>query len=72
MSKHPNLAPLKPLFDQGTEFQLTDAQYEKKTGVMLPKEKSYLKNKSALAKMCKENGYELFVQEKTVYFRKVK
>ena len=50
MGKKPNLNNLKDLFAQGKEFTLTDAQYEKKTGAMLPKDINYLRNRSALAK----------------------
>lgn len=72
MSKNPNLTKLEPLFAKGKPFSLTDAQYEAKTGVMLPKYKNYLLNNSALARLCREKGYEMKVQEKTVYFERKK
>lgn len=50
MSKKPDWKSLKNLFETGKDFELTDAQYEKKTGRPLPKDKNYIKNKSALAK----------------------
>lgn len=70
MSKNPDLTKLKDLFAKGKSFSLTDAQYEAKTGVMLPKKKWYLLNRSALAKECIKNGFKMRVQEKTVYFVK--
>lgn len=70
MSKKPNLIKLESLFSKGKPFSLTDAQYEAKTGAMLPKRKWYLLNQSALANECKKNGFKMRVQEKTVYFEK--
>lgn len=70
MPKNPDLTKLEVLFSKGKPFSLTDAQYEAKTGVMLPKKKWYLLNRSALAKECKKNGFKMKVQEKTVYFEK--
>ncbi len=70
MAKHPNLDELNDLFDKGKDFRLTDKQYETKTGTMLPKDKYYLVNKSALARKAKEQGYVLNVMEKTVVFTK--
>lgn len=70
MGKKPNLKNLEDLFSKGQNFELTDAQYEKKTGVALPKGKSYLLNRSALSRMAKENGFKIEVIEKKVVFRK--
>lgn len=57
MGKHPNLNELDYLFDKGTDFQLTDRIYEEKTGAPLPKDKSYIKNSSALANWALEKGF---------------
>ena len=70
MGKHPNFDKLNSKFNASKNFSLTDAQYEAKTGIPLPKDKRYLINKSALAKESKKYGYRLEVQEKTVYFIK--
>ena len=70
MGKRPNLSGLEKLFRGGSDFRLTDAQYEKETGIALPKGKSYLKTRSALAKMAEAHGYKLEVIEKTVIFTK--
>ena len=76
MGKHPDLSKLDDLFEQGTDFQLTGALYEERTGAVLPKNKSYIKNGSALARKALKYGFEISeVQEKavivkTVYFKK--
>ena len=72
MGKRPKLEALDVLFDSGRNFELTDEQYEKRTGVMLPKRTYYLVNSSALARRAKEKGYNLEVVEKSVIFTKIK
>lgn len=57
MSKHPNLSELDYLFETGTDFRLSDRLYQERTGAALPKEKSYIKHSSALAKWANEKGY---------------
>lgn len=76
MSKRPKLDELEYLFDMGTDFQITSKEYEDKTGIALPKNKSYLINNSALAHMAKERGYiitdiiEESVPRRTVSFKR--
>lgn len=70
MSKKPNLKSLESLFLEGKNFELTDTQYEKKTGAALPKDKSYIIKKSALAKEAGKHGYFLDVIEKKVLIKK--
>ena len=76
MSKRPKLDELDYLFDTGADFQITSKEYEDKTGIPLPKNKSYLINKSALAQMAKERGYiitdiiEESVPRRTVSFKR--
>lgn len=76
MSKHPKLEELDYLFDEGSDFQITSEEYENKAGVPLPKNKGYLKNKSALAQLAKERGYiitdivEETVPQRTVLFKR--
>lgn len=72
MGKRPNLSSIETLFDKGKDFKLTDAQYEKKAGCALPKNKYYLKNKSALSRMAESKGFKVEVIEKTVKFTKEK
>ena len=70
MSKKPKIANLKMLFEKGKDFTLTDSQYESKTGAPLPKNKSYLKNRSALAIEAQKSGYSIEVIEKTGILKK--
>lgn len=72
MGKHPKLESLDKLFKTKESFSLTDAQYEKLTGIPFPKYVRYLLEKSALSKKCREFGFEMMVQEKTVHFRRIK
>ncbi len=66
----PKLDEIEKLLQKGKAFSLTDAQYEKKTGLRLPKASSYLKNKSALAKLCQKYGFIILIQEKQVTIMK--
>ena len=62
----PNFEKLIPLFQSNENFSLTETQYKKSTGVSLPKDYRYLKNRSALAKIAKKHGYVIEIQEKTI------
>lgn len=53
MGKHPKLDALEKFFNSNKNFSLTDAQYEARTGIPLPKSIRYLINNSALAKKSK-------------------
>lgn len=67
MGKRPNLDELEYLFENRADVRLTDKLYKEKTGVSLPKEKSYLKNKSAFSQWLKAKGYEIVdIQEKPI------
>lgn len=66
----PNLSEIEIKLKEGKSFTLTDAQYTKKAGIPLPKEKNYLLKRSALAKLCKKLGYTIKLQEKQVTFIK--
>lgn len=76
MSKHPKLEELDYLFDEGSDFQITSEEYENKAGVPRPKNKGYLRNKSALAQLAKERGYiitdivEETAPQRTVLFKR--
>lgn len=76
MGKHPKLDELDYLFEQGKDFRLSAKDYEEKTGVPLPKGKSYLKNGSAFAAWAKERGFVIVdidekpVIERTVFLKK--
>lgn len=68
----PKLNEIERRLTYGDEFSLTDAQYEKRTGVALPKRKSYLEKDSAIAKLAKKYGYSIEVQERKIFFKKNK
>ena len=76
MGKHPDLDKLDDLFAEGRDFQLSGENYEEKTGVALPKGKSYIINRSALSRKANEHGYDITdvseepVIVRTVYFKK--
>ena len=70
MSRQPNLTELLPLFEAQGDFSLTEAQYAEKTGASLPKDASYLLKRSAVAKFAAGRGYTLFLNERTVSFKK--
>lgn len=57
--KNPNLTPIEEKLKQGQNFELTSEQYKNQTGADFPKNKSYAKNKSAVAKLAKEYNFEL-------------
>lgn len=63
MSKIPKIKGLDDLFASGKTFELTESQYEMKTGAPFPKDPIYLRNRSAIAKRARQNGYEIEVTE---------
>ena len=68
--KKPNLKEIERRLAYGDNFSLTDEQYKKRTGLALPKRKSYLEKDSAVAKLAKSQGYSIKVQERTIFFVK--
>lgn len=76
MGKNPDLSKLNDLFEKGADFQLTGKLYTERTSAVLPKDKSYIKNYSALSRKATEHGYVISdvleepVIVKTVYFKK--
>lgn len=71
MATRTKLKKLDHLFNKGSTFQLTNSQYEKLIGENLPKEKWYLENRSAVATVAKEHGYQLkMIVDKTIEFIK--
>lgn len=70
MSNRPKMGEIEAMLSKGVAFSLTEAQYEKKTGARMPKDGSYLLKRSALARKCKEYGFELRLQEKVVFMEK--
>lgn len=68
--KKPKFEKLLPLLQSNEDFSLTESQYEEKTGAPLPIGIYYLKKQSALAKIAREHGFEIWVQEKTIIVKK--
>ncbi len=66
----PKLDEIEKFLSKGKEISLTDAQYEKLTGIPLPKDSYYLKNNSALAKSANKAGFKIEVIEKKVLLKK--
>ena len=66
MSNYLNLSKIKPLLESNQDFSITEKQYLKDTGRTMPKDSSYLKNKSALAKEARKYGYSIEVKERTI------
>lgn len=69
MSK-PNLQKIEEMLKRKNYIRLTDKEYQKLTGLPLPKEKWYIINRSALAKLATDNAYEIQVIEKQMILRK--
>lgn len=68
--KKPNLSGIETLLSTGKKFALTETQYLKETNATMPKSFYYLKNNSAVAKLAKRYGFEIVLQEKTIFFEK--
>ena len=66
MSNYLNLSKIKPLLESNQDFSITEKQYLKDTGRTMPKDSSYLKNKSALAKEARKYRYSIEVKERTI------
>ncbi len=56
--------------DSSTNFSLTEKQYKELTGKDLPKDNSYIINRSALSRFAKSNNMKIAIQEKTISFEK--
>lgn len=71
MSNPLNLKKIIPLFETNQNFSITEKQYFKDIGRTMPKDNSYLKNRSALAKAAERYGYILEIQERTINIKKL-
>lgn len=65
-----DFSPIKEMIDTSLSFSITEKQYQKLIGRKLPKDNSYLTNRSALAKFAKENGLVIRINEKTLSFER--
>ena len=66
----PKLGKIEKLLESGEPFSLTNTQYKQKTGLDIPKNRSYLVNSSAVSKLAKEKGFKIVVQELKITFEK--
>ena len=71
MSNKLDLSKIIPLFESNQDFSITEKQYLKDTGRNLPKDTSYLKNRSALSKVAKNYNYSIEVKERTITLKKL-
>lgn len=72
MGKKPNLHGLEEIIGAKEDVYLTDREYFERTGSTLPKENSYLLNRSALATWLLGKGYEITsVEEQPVIERTI-
>lgn len=72
MAKKLDLSSFEPLMKLGNDFEVTEDQYERAIKKAMP-ETNYLRKKSPLAKLAKENGYKIHVEERihrVLVFRK--
>lgn len=70
MGKRPNLKEIEQMLFSGNEFTLSESLYKEITGIELPKNMSYLKNSSALARLARDNGYLIELAERTVILKR--
>lgn len=63
MARKLNLSAFEPLLEQGNRFEVTEEQYENSVGTTMPKT-YYLKKNSPVAKLAKEYGYQIQVEER--------
>lgn len=66
----PNLSKIIELLDKGQDFELTNQQYKYKTGLDFPKNNSYAKNKSSVAKMAARYDYIIEIIPQRILFKK--
>lgn len=58
-----DLSSFAPLLEQGKNFEITEEQYEENVKKGMPAT-NYLKKSSPLAKLAKEYGYRIQVEER--------
>ena len=71
MAKKLLFTELDAYFESGKDFEISNAQYKIITNRDIPKDASYLRNKSPLARKAAENGYSVTVKEEPIIIRKV-
>ena len=66
----PKLKEIEKMLQKGGRIELSDSQYEKMTGIPLPKNKRYIIKGSALARLCEKYEYYLEKKKKKVFIKK--
>lgn len=67
----PNLGKIIKTMEKGKDFELTDGQYKNKTGLDIPKGKSYVEKRSAIARKAKEYGFSIEYTPAKIKFKKI-
>lgn len=68
----PKLGQIIEMLEKGEEFELTDEQYKTKTGLNIPKGKSFVEKRSAVAKRAEEYGFLIEYSSAKIEFKKIK
>ena len=63
-----DFSKIEELVNTSTTFSLSERQYKELTGKPLPKDRSYLEKRSALARFANNHGLKIIVQERTISF----
>lgn len=66
MARRPNLSPIESIMQKGDDFSMSGDEYERLTGVPLPKSDSYLQKDSAIAKRASDAGFQIEVAHEAV------
>lgn len=67
----PKLQKIAEKMMRGENFELTRTRYIEWTGCDIPQRRNYTENKSAVAKIAKENGYTVTVVPERLIFKKI-
>ncbi|MDD5904610.1 MAG: hypothetical protein PUC64_06570 [Clostridium sp.] len=65
-----DFSQIENMLNSSSDFSLSETQYEKLTGRKMPKDNSYLIQKSALSKFAESMGLRITVQERVISFEK--
>ena len=69
--RHPKLDKITDILKEGKNFSLNRSQYIGLTGIDIPQQKSYVENKSAVAKLAEKYGYKIIVVPEVLEFHKI-
>lgn len=63
-----DFSQIENMLNSSSDFSLSETQYEKLTGRKMPKDNSYLIQKSALSKFCRKYGIKDYCTRKSNQF----